>query len=232
MLKPITPESADRICCLVIGKPGIGKTSLIRTIPPEEKVCVLSAEAGLLCVRDLVKAGKVEGYEIGSLEDFKEAFQMLSTNQEMIDRYKWIFIDSLTEIAARCEEVMQEKYPDSSKAFRMWGDYTNTMIMLIKGFRDLQQYNVVFTCLETIDKDENNRRYTAPAVAGKGLKEKTPSFFDEVFYMQTLPDEQGEQRRVMFSQPYNEYPAKDRSGKLEPVEAPDLTKIKNKILED
>jgi len=243
-LKPISTESANRIAILVIAKYGFGKTSLIRTINGQQwtgksweqvyktadKVFVISAEAGLLALRDLITAGHIEGYEIGSLAEFKEVYQMLLTNEDMQNRYDWVFIDSLTEIAARCEEVMQEKYPDNSKSFRMWGDYTNTMIQIIKGFRDLSPYNVVFTCLETVDKDENNRRYIAPAVAGKGLKEKLPSFFDEVFYMQSLPDEQGNDRRVFYTQPFNELPAKDRSGQLDIVEIPNLLTIKHKIL--
>lgn len=244
-LKPITDSSADRICCLVIAKYGIGKTSLIRGIfgqqfingewtPPQdtgERVCVLSAESGLLAVRDLVKAGLIEGYEIASLAEFKEAYQLLRSSAEMKERYNWIFIDSLTEIAARCEEVMKEKYPDSSKTFKMWDDYTSTMISTVKGFRDMPIYNVVFTCLETEDKDEVNRRFFAPAVAGKGLKEKLPSFFDEVFYMKAIQDDAGAMQRVLYTQPFNEYPAKDRSGKLAPVEMANLLTIKRKILE-
>lgn len=85
----ITPQATNRFCCLVIGQAGTGKTSLLRTImgqeydqesrewkqsrEPTEKVLTLSAESGLLCVRDLVEQGMVEGYEIGSLQDFREA---------------------------------------------------------------------------------------------------------------------------------------------------------------
>ncbi len=181
MLKPITHESADRICCLIIGKYGLGKTSLIRTMlgqdyngetweqifETEEKVCVLSAESGLLAVRDLVKSGKVEGYEIGSLQEFKEAYQLLASSPDMKERYQWIFIDSLTEIASKCEETMKEKYPNASDTFKLWNDYSSMMTTTIKGFRDLQDYNVVFTCLETIEKDENNKRYIAPSMAGR-----------------------------------------------------------------
>jgi hypothetical protein len=244
-LKPITERSADRICCLVIGKYGLGKTSLLRTIlgqdyvsgewvqvdeAPQEKACVLSAESGLLAVRDLVKAGMVEGYEIASQQDFKEAYNLLATTQEMKDRYGWIFIDSLTEISARCDEHMREKYPDRAKSFNRWDDYGATMQLTVKGFRDLNDYSVVFTCLETIEKDQNNRRYPAPDVIGKVLKEKLPSFFDEVFYMALMVDDEGAEQRVLYTQPVNEFPAKDRSGKLNTIERPNLLYIKRKIL--
>jgi hypothetical protein len=243
-LKPINPESVERICALIVGRYGLGKTSLLRTVLGQEydggkwiqahetgeKVCVLSAESGLLAVRDLVKAGLVEGYEIGSLQDFKEAYTMLSTIPEMKERYRWVFIDSLSEISQRCDSVMRDKYPDSAKTFKRWDDYADTMTRTIKNFRDLTDYNVVFTCLETIEKDDANRRFAAPDVVGRGLKEKLPSFFDEVFYMRLVQDDQGGEHRVLYTQPVNEYPAKDRSGKLATIEKPNLLAIKNKIL--
>lgn len=243
-LKKIEPDSADRIAVLVIAKYGVGKTSLIRTIlgqeytdgqwtgePSDEKICVLSAESGLLAVRDLVKAGKVEGFEIGSLAEFKEAYDMLSGSAPKNGR-PWIFIDSLTEIAARCEETMTSKYPNKADSFKMWGEYTKTLESLVKGFRDLRSYNVVFLCLETVEKDENNKRYVAPAMSGKGIKEKLPSYFDLVLYMQIMQDDDGNDRRVFLTQPLNEFPAKDRSGKLDTYEKPNLLTIKTKILED
>ena len=229
-LTPIRPESVERITALVIGPAGIGKTSLLRTIPEEEKACTLSAEAGLLCVRDLVQEGRVEGYEIKSLQDFREAFQLLAHNQEMKDRYQWVFIDSLTEISARCVEHFKDLYPDKGDSFKLWGDYTDTLVSLIKGFRDLASYNVVFTCLEQIEKDDANRRYIGPATAGKQVKELLTSFFDEVFYMTAFSDDEGQAYRSSVTQPWERRPGKDRSGKLEMIEKPDLKIIKSKIL--
>jgi hypothetical protein len=104
------------------------------------------------------------------------------------------------------------------------------MQLTVKGFRDLNDYSVVFTCLESIEKDQNNRRYPAPDVIGKGLKEKLPSLFDEVLYMTFHPDEEGTEHRVFYTQPINDYPAKDRSGKLNTIERPNLLYIKRKIL--
>jgi hypothetical protein len=246
-LKPITNDSANTIKVIVISKYGMGKTSLLRTIfgqtfqpdtnswspiddAVKHKICVLAAEPGLLAVKDLVDAGLIEGYEIKSLAEFKEAYQLLATIEEMKDRYAWIFIDSLSEISERCYESMKEQYPNRSDSFKLWGDYTDLMKQLVKGFRDLTDYNILFTALETIDKDDNNIRYISPAVAGKDFKEKLPSYFDEVLYLHEVTDESGVQRRVFYTQPSGKYPAKDRSGKLAPVEEPNLLTIHNKIL--
>jgi hypothetical protein len=82
MLRPIAKENVQRFTALIIGEAGIGKTSLIRTIPDDEKACIISAESGLLCINDLVQSGKVEGFEIGSFSEMKEAYQFL-LNPEM-----------------------------------------------------------------------------------------------------------------------------------------------------
>jgi hypothetical protein len=230
-LKRIEADTADRMNCLVIGPAGIGKTSLLRTIPASEKVCVISAESGLLCVRDLVRNGTVEGWEVGSFADMTEAYMLLAQNAEVKGRYRWVFIDSLTEISARCVESMKAKYPQRSDSFAMWGEYNDLMTGLIKGFRDLRDYNVVFTSLEQVEKDDLNRRYVAPQVSGASLKDRLVSFFDEVFYYTFVKGADGADVRALLTQPYDRYPAKDRSGKLTLAETPDLGAIKKKIFE-
>jgi nucleoside-triphosphatase THEP1 len=118
-LQWITPGLNDRFNCLVFGRPGVGKTSLLRTIPPEEGVCTLSAESGLLAVRDMVDAGRVSGVVINSIEDFEESWRQLATNPAWKAAYRWVFIDSLTEIASRCMAVLETQ--DYKDARQMWG---------------------------------------------------------------------------------------------------------------
>ena len=228
MIKQITVDSSDRFIGLVIGQSGIGKTSLLRTIPPDEPVFVVSAESGLLCVRDLVQTGRVQGVEVENFADLAQAYEYLNSPQAA--GYKWLFIDSLTEISDRCVEAMKAKYPNKSDSYPMWGEYNDKMTALIKAYRDLRQYSVVFTCLDSTEKDENNKRYVGPLVAGSSLKEKIASWFDEVFYMVSLPDQEGKEQRYLITQPWEKYPGKDRSGKLALAEQPDLAAIKAKIL--
>lgn len=229
-LKPITTESTDRLCALVLGESGIGKTSLLRTIPEDHRVCALSAESGLLCVRDLVKSGRVEGFEISSIQDMTDAYNFLASDKEAKARYQWVFIDSLTEIAGRCVEAMKKKYPSRSDSFPMWGEYGDTMTALIKGFRDLKDYNVVFTCLPQVEKDEVNRRYYAPAIAGSSLKERLVSYFDLVMFFCKITQD-GQDHRVFVTEEWERRPAKDRSGVLAaPFEEPHLGNIFNKIM--
>ena len=244
MLRPITPETATRLACLVIGPAGIGKTSLLRTIcgqkfsnansawePLEgitpEKAVVLSAESGLLCVRDLVQRGEIEGFEIGGIEDFQEAQRLCLSPEFKNKGYRWIFIDSLTEIASRCARRLADKYPGKNDTFKLWGEYDQMMTDIVKAFRDLTDYNVVFTCLEETRVTENGT-VTTPAVEGSKLKNRLTSYFDEVFHMERVPDGNGS-TRVAFATQRPVGMAKDRSGRLTAYEAPNLLYIQQQI---
>jgi len=227
-LKQITLEKASRFIALVIGQSGIGKTSLLRTIPDNEPVCVVSAEAGLLCVRDLVESGKVRGFEVNSFADLADIYSYLTTEGKGI--FRWVFVDSLTEIAARCLESLKVKYPDKSHSFQLWGEYAEKVVGLIKAYRDMPDFNVIFSCLSTVEKDEMNRRFTGPLMSGSSVKELLSSLFDEVLYMVSLPDSEGKEHRAFITQPWTQYPGKDRSGKLALVEQPHLGVIAQKIL--
>lgn len=229
-LRPIAVDSADRFTALIIGGSGKGKTSLLRTIPNDESICVMSAESGLLCVRDLVSSGRVQGFEITSFEDVREVYMHLHDLARKDNAPQWVFIDSLTEIAARCVEFMEKEYPNAKDAIKMWGSYTKAMTWLIKSFRDMKPYNVIFTCLDEVEKNENNVRFIGPAMPGKAIKERLPSYFDEVFYLDIFHPEEGDPKRLLVTQPYNQMPAKDRSGMLKTFELPDLGAIKTKIL--
>lgn len=249
-LQRITAQSADRICALLIGPAGIGKTSQIRCLLGQdfqngawvqsgfqpEKVLVLSAESGLLCVRDLVASGQVEGFEVRSLADFQETLRFCLSPDLRQAGYQWVFIDSLTEIAARCAEDLQKKYPSKSDSFKMWGEYSQTMTDIIKTFRDLSGVNVVFTCLLAVEKDDAGRRFPVPDISGSGLKQRLTSYFDEVLVMERLvlnvgnPEAPTMQEVLVFNTRNPVGLAKDRSGKLAETEYPSLLAIRNKIL--
>ena len=229
-MKYIQQGSNDRFNCLVIGKSGIGKTSLLRTIPEDEPVCTLSCESGLLAVKDLVDSGQVQGVVIDEYKDFLEAYDCLAGNPEWAKAYKWIFVDSLTEVASMASDAMQKKYGEAKDTLKMWGEYSDTMKRIIKSIRDLTSYNVVFTALETLELDDVKRRIIAPDMPGKKLKVRLPSMFDEVFYMAEAMDVNGVAKRVFHTSAMSGYPAKDRSGKLAAIEEPNLAEIKAKIL--
>lgn len=228
MLKQISIETNSRFIALIIGQAGIGKTSLLRSIDESEPIFCVSAEAGLLCVRDLVASKRVQGVEVSTFAELAEVYSFLVSPAAA--GFKWVFIDSLTEISARCLDGLKVKFPDRKDSFSLWGSYADQMVSMIKGFRDLPAFNVIFTCLSSEEKDEVNRRYVGPCISGASVKERLTSFFDLVAFMTTMPDSNGKEQRVLVTQPMGCFPAKDRSGLLSPVEPPHLGAIKAKIL--
>jgi hypothetical protein len=233
-MKFITDNMTDRISVLVVGKPGVGKTSLLRTISPNEKVCTISAESGLLCVRDMVKNGQVTGVVIESFKDFEECFLYLKHDAAWKAAYDWVFIDSLTEISELCFKQAKSNNPGGrEKNFNVWNDYGEMFVDVIKGFRDLMDYNVVLTALETTEFDENKMRYIYPSIPWKKLQQKVAGHFDEVMYMTVVLNEKTSQyERVFYTQPFWNFPSKDRSNNLSLIEPPNLAYIKDKILSD
>jgi hypothetical protein len=226
-LQQITKDTDNHLKILIYGQAGVGKTSLLRTFPPEAKVCTVSAESGLLSVRDLVQAGKVTGVVINTLDDFLECLEQFKSNSGLKEKYDWIFIDSLTEIATQCYAVYREKYPNNK--YGLWDDFNFSTEMIIKSFRDLKDYNVIFTCLEIFATNEAQQVIPLPDMPGKVLKQKILSIFDEVFYMTTNNDSNDNFKRIFYTRPYFNYKAKDRSGKLDYIEDANIEYLYHKI---
>lgn len=249
-LTPLRPQSANRFCGLIVGPSGAGKTSQLRclcgqdyvdgqwvqTHSSPEKVLVLSAESGLLCVRDLLVAGKLSGFEIRSLQEFQEALRYCQSREFLQEGYQWVFIDSLTEISARCAEDMQRRYPSKADSFKLWGEYLQVMTDIIKTFRDLSAVNVLFTCLVATDKDDMGRRYLVPDIAGSSLKNRLTSYFDEVLFLDRVLMNTGDPNQPVTA-PVTVFRtnepvglAKDRSGRLDALELPNILEVWKKIL--
>jgi hypothetical protein len=103
------------------------------------------------------------------------------------------------------------------------------MRSLVKSFRDLPKYDVVFTCLSEVDKDESGMRVTQPQLVGK-FAAHLPALLDEVFYLHTATNaETGEKTRTLVTEGSDRMVAKDRSGALEKFEPADLSAVFKKI---
>lgn len=213
---------------LVFAPSGAGKTSLAKTVTNPKDILVISAESGLLSLAgsgiDFVDITKDEkDLPLSPEERIKKLksvydFLALGTN------YKWVMLDSITEISQIMVTALQKEFPDRKDSLVLWSENAKRMRAVVKNFRDLPKYNVVMTSLVDIDKDENNKRFTVPDVAG-GLKREIQAFFDEVFYLHS--DENGVRSFVTYQTPTMN--CKDRSGKLDKMEPASLSAVLTKI---
>ena len=197
-----------------------------------KKVFVVSAESGLLCVQDLLTQGLIDGGTIDEPDDINKVKTYCLSNEFKSAGYEWIFIDSLTEIGSIYEKQAKRNHPDGRDAFKMWGDYSDKITEMIKAFRDMSNYNVIMTCLEvpeSIGEGKNTITRIAPDIAGSKIKNRLTSYFDEVFHMEKIVNNNGKDV-VVFSTQRPVGLAKDRSGKLNAIEEPNLLKIQQKIL--
>jgi hypothetical protein len=224
----------DRLKCLVIAPAGHGKTTLAKTTG--ESTIVISAEAGLLVLKD----HKIAVLDITTddkqqmipkerrIARLFEAYKYLCS-KEAQELYKWVVVDSLTEIGQNLVEQLQAEYPDRKDALVMWGEYNKQMRSLIKAFRDLPYYNVLMTALSEREKDEHGQFSTGVSLNGK-ISQQLPAYFDEVFYLDVFEDPTTKERqRRLLTQPTGSIVAKDRSSKLDQYEPADIALIAAKI---
>lgn len=223
----------SKIKSIIYGLSGSGKTSLAKTI--KQPTLIISVESGLLALKDSTidviditkdNDGKLLPEEL-RIQRLKEVYNYILT-EECMKKYKHIFIDSLSEVAENLIKALDKEFPDRKDALPKWQEYNKRIRIIIKGFRDIPHYDITFSCLAEIDKDEFNKRYMAFSMAGK-ISQLLPSLFDEVFYLSVTKNEEGESVRKLITQSTDWLVCKDRSGKLLPEEQPNLDLIFNKI---
>lgn len=238
--KKLNEFKADRLKILILGESGVGKTSLVKTL--KGRTLIISAESGLLSVAGCsamvlsvnedddgnpLPLGKARIMRLG------EIYKYLLT-EEAKKEYENIFIDSLSEISESMFDALKEEFPDRKDSIVMWGENLSRMRYMIKLFRDLPDYNVIFTCLPKIDKDDNGKRYLGPDLNGK-IADKVTALFDEVFYLyatqevNTVGEYSGKMKRKILTGKTDFINCKDRSGALELYEEDDLGVIVEKI---
>ncbi len=206
---------------LVHGQPGSGKTSLIKTIPDvENTTLVVSAEGGTLPLRDL----DIDMVEVTKYTDMDKVLTFLAKDT----KYKWVVIDSLTEIADQC--LASESHRGGRLIKPGWDEYfwfNAKLEELIRTLRDMRGLHVVLTCLSAFDVDDHRGRL-APIIPARKLRAKLPQYFDLVLYLNVT--QEGKREFITDCGPHAE--AKDRSGALDNPEVADLGVIVKKIYGD
>lgn len=217
-LKSTGAVSSNGVKVVMYGQAGTGKTSLITTLP---NPIILSAEGGLLSIAN----ANLPFIEITNMEQLREAYAWASESEDA-KNYDSIAIDSISEIA---EVVLGAEKKIAKDPRQAYGALQEQMTDIIRAFRDLPEKHVYFTAKCDKQTDEAGRMLYSPSMPGAKLGQQLPYFVDEVLALRVEKDQEGTPQRAIMCHSDGLWQAKDRSGKLDAWEAPDLGAIIRKI---
>ena len=240
----------------IFGKSGIGKTSLLWTLDPATTLFI-DLEAGDLAIEgwsgDSVRprtwaecrdfAVFIGGPNPALRDDqvYSEAHFAAVCERfgdpASLDRYHTVFIDSITVAGRLCfqwckgqPEAFSEKTgkPDVRSAYGLHG---REMIAWLTHLQHTRAKNVWFVGILDEKLDDFNRRIFQPQIDGSKTGLELPGIVDEVLTMAEIKDESGSPYRAFVCQTINpwNFPAKDRSGRLDLIEEPHLSRLMAKI---
>jgi hypothetical protein len=223
---------------------GYGKTFQCRFYQKRYgKGLILSGESGLKSIEDT----DIEFLPFSSWDgrhepdegvySFKGIVRMLHSPEFKAAGYKWIAIDSLTELSERIHEHLEreeaKRVAEGAKpnGFAVWGDYSRLLIGALKWVRDLP-IHVFVTCLAKEEKDDNDATDYWPFVKGQAVSKQVPALFDHVFcgLRTTEKDDTGKPRvkRLIVTDEVMGWhgKARDPLNRLQPLEAVnDITEL-------
>jgi len=216
-LKNTAQVAVNGLKVLVYGHAGAGKTTLAASMPSP---IIISAEGGLLSIKD---AG-LDYIEVNSMDSLREAFEYVSGFAG--NAYDSIVLDSISEIG---EVVLIHEKSVNKDGRAAYGEMAAQMTSIIRAFRDLNGKHVLMTAKVEKAQDESGRILYAPSMPGAKVGQQLPYFFDEVLALRVEKDAEGIAQRAIMCDSDGLWLAKDRSGKLDAWEAPDMGAIIAKI---
>jgi phage nucleotide-binding protein len=191
---------------LVYGQAGVGKTTLIKTMP---NPVILSAEGGLRSLADT----DIPYIQITDMDDLNEVYQWVESEEAA--QYQSICLDSLSEIAEVVLHAEKAKAKDPRAAY---GALQDTMAEMIRAFRDIANKHVLFTAKAEKIIDESGRVLYGPSMPGNKLSQSLPYFFDLVFALRVENDDEGVSHRAIMTDTDGLWQAKTRTTELNRLE--------------
>lgn len=240
----------------ILGKSGIGKTSLLWTLDPKTTLFI-DLEAGDLAVegwagdclrprtwnecRDLAVYIGGPNPALRSEQPYSEAHYKAVCEQygdiSALEKYETVFVDSITVAGRLCfnwSKGQPQAFSDKTGKADIRGAYGlqgQEMVGWLTHLQHTRSKNIWFLGILDEKTDDFNRRYYTPQIEGSKTGLELPGIVDQVITMAEIPADSGESYRAFVCHTLNAYgyPAKDRSGNLEVMEKPHLGELMEKI---
>lgn len=228
---------------LLMATHGWGKTYQIRNYYKRfGKGFVISGEAGLASVADLevdylpfTSFDRETNPDVGKYS-FRAISSYVASDAFKSNGYKWIAIDSITELSQRCFEEVEKEFENDKNGFEKWAVYERRVTSALKWVRDLP-YHVFLTSLLAEGEDASGEPSYSPILVQRKIQRLTPALFDHVFcgVRSTHIDDHGRTtvERMLITDEVKGYPGKSRDpyGRLAPEErCSDVTELLYRVM--